>query len=136
MKRRGDPGLSGHLLFFQLDPSHWDGTQQDEFWTELDTWLSTRGLYLGGVPSGAAVYATSQACKSPALIWQVLQAKLDAAQVRRLQVNVQALALREHAQLEWAALEAVRGAQSSLTEAASLCGEDFDKLLINLRPRR
>ena len=136
MKRRGDHRLSGHLLLFQLDLSHWDGTQQDEFWAELGTWLSTRGLYLGGVPSAAAIYAAAQAGKSPARIWQVLHGKLDAAQVRRPQVNVQALALPEHAPIEWAALEAIRGAQSALTEAASLCGEDLDKLLIYLRPRR
>jgi hypothetical protein len=82
MKCHGDTWLSRHLLFFQLDLSHWGAAQQDEFWAELDTWLSTRGLYLGGVPSWAAVYAAAHAGKSPARIWKVLNGKLDAA--RRL----------------------------------------------------
>jgi len=135
MKGRGDDRLSGHLLFFHLDLSHWDGTQQDEFWTELDAWLSTRGLYLGGDPSAAAVYAPPQAGKSLARIWQVLHGKLDAAQVRRPQIDVEALAPRQDAWFDWAALDAVRGAQSALNEAAGLCGEDLDKLLTSLRPR-
>jgi len=70
--------LAGYLLFLHLDLSHWNEDRQDAFWTELTAWLSARGLYLGGDPSAAAVYAPRRATRSPSPIWRAVRRKLDA----------------------------------------------------------
>lgn len=127
--------LRGHFLFLQIDLSQWDAGRREEFWTELAAWLLERGLYLGGTSSSAAIYAPLLPARPPMRIWQTVRRKLDAALGRRCQIDVRILAPEQRRGYDWAALEAVRSAQSTLAEAAGLCGEDLDRLLADLRPR-
>lgn len=113
---RGD--FRGHLLFVRINLSHLEPGRAEAFWSELSAWLIGRGLYPGGDASTAVVYAPRRSSGPPARIWQTLRRKLEASQRRPFRIEVQVLA-REHATpaSELAALEAVRNAQSALTEA-------------------
>lgn len=102
----------------------------------MSAWLIDRGLYPGGDASTAVIYAPRRSSGPLARIWQTLRRKLEASQGRPFRIEVQVLA-REHATpaSNLAALEAVRNAQSALTEAAGICGEDLDRLLVGLVER-
>ena len=129
----GHGGFRGHLLFVRINLSDLEPGRAEAFWSELSAWLINRGLYLGGDASTAAVYAPRRKSRSPARIRQALRRKLEASLGRPVRIEVQVLA-SEHATpaSDLAALEAVRNAQSALAEAAGMCGEDLDRLLVGL----
>lgn len=120
---RGD--FRGHLLSVR--------GRAEAFWSELSAWLIDRGLYPGGRCLDSGGLRAAPKLRTPARIWQTLWRKLEASQGRPFRIEVQVLA-REHATpaSDLAALEAVRNAQSALTEAAGMCGEDLDRLLVGL----
>ena len=127
--------LAGHLLFLRIAPPRWNAARRDEFWAYLNAWLLSRGLYLGGDSSAAAIYSPQNAGMPPNRIVRLVRRKLDRELEGGYRLDTAVAAPKTDRRWAWAVLEAVRGAQSALSETAGLCGEDLDKLLTNLRRR-
>lgn len=123
-----DDPFSVTLATLVLPLRSWDAQRQQELWDRLDSWLTSRGLYLGGRPDAAAIYCSdAQRLQSH---WQALRRWLQAeveGEFELVPVDGEKL---DSPGLQRAALQAVGFAQVCLTEQLEQSVRDMSRLVL------